>query len=331
MSDFKKDQPVGVKGSYWNHPVVTRLYYRIKPVIPRGLQILARQAIAKRALRRFDSVWPIDERAGTPPEGWTGWPEGKQFALVLTHDVESEKGLKQCRKLAEMEMDLGFRSSFNFVVKKYETPVELRGFLKENGFEVGVHGCYHDGKLVSSMNIFQERAKIINQYLADWKSTGFRSPSMLSNLEWLGDLDIEYDLSSFDTDPFEPNPKSAGTIFPFLVPRKNGGFSFVEMPYTLAQDFTLFVLLGERTTDIWEKKLGWIAEKGGLVLLNVHPDYINFGSPSFAIDEYHYLIYKNFLKYIKKNYEGKYWHALPREVSDYVKSGSEGRVENSKP
>ena len=40
----------------------------------------------------YKDVWPIDERAGSAPAGWTGWPDGKRFALVLTHDVDTAPG-----------------------------------------------------------------------------------------------------------------------------------------------------------------------------------------------------------------------------------------------
>ena len=49
---------------------------------------------------------------------------------------------------------------------------------------------------------------------------GFRTPTMFHHLEWTGELDIEYDSSTFDTDPFEPQPDGVGTIFPFWVPAK---------------------------------------------------------------------------------------------------------------
>src|SRR5438093_11418122 len=41
---------------------------------------------------------------------------------------------------------------------------------------------------------------------------------MLRNLDWLHDLDVQYDASTFDTDPFEPQPDGMDTIFPFWVP-----------------------------------------------------------------------------------------------------------------
>ena len=40
---------------------------------------------------------------------------------------------------------------------------------------------------------------------------------MFHNLEWISDLNIECDSLMFDTDPFEPQPEAAGTIFPFWV------------------------------------------------------------------------------------------------------------------
>jgi hypothetical protein len=52
---------------------------------------------------------------GACPTGWPGWPGGKKFALVLTHDVEGAAGLAKCRQLMELEQSLGFRSSFNFI------------------------------------------------------------------------------------------------------------------------------------------------------------------------------------------------------------------------
>jgi peptidoglycan/xylan/chitin deacetylase (PgdA/CDA1 family) len=302
---------------FWNTSAVTRIYYMIKPIIPRSMQILMRRIVAKKALPQLVSVWPIDETAATPPEGWPGWPQGKQFALVLTHDVEGVRGVHRCRELAQMEMELGFRSSFNFVVKKYVTPAELRRYLVDNGFEVGIHGCYHDGKKFKSREIFLERARVINQYLEEWGASGFRSPSMHCNLDWIGDLNVEYDLSTFDTDPFEPHAGGVGTIFPFLVQRKGDGLPFVELPYTLPQDFTPFVLLGERDADIWKRKLDWIVEKGGMALVNVHPDYMAFGQTIPGIDEYPAHIYEGFLHYLNERYGNQYYHCLPRDLARF--------------
>ena len=137
----------------------------------------------------YADIWPIDNNAGKPPEGWTGWPDGKKFALVLTHDVETAEGLDKCYQLAEIEERLGFRSSFNFVAGDYPVPVALRQYLTDRGFEIGVHGLHHDQNPFRSESIFKKQAIEINRYLKEWGSVGFRSPSMYHDLELLHHLE----------------------------------------------------------------------------------------------------------------------------------------------
>ena len=209
---------------------------------------------------RIRDVWPIMPGSERPPEDWPGWPEGRKFAFVLTHDVESKAGLAKCRSLMQIEMELGFRSSFNFVPEgSYRVPPELREELISNGFEVGIHDLKHDGHLFASYRGFKRRAARINHYVREWGASGFRSGFMLRNLDWLHDLDVRYDASTFDTDPFEPQPDGGHTIFPFWVPAPNnqksgirdqksdppsdfrhsaGRSGYVELPYTLPQDST---------------------------------------------------------------------------------------------
>ncbi len=60
----------------------------------------------------------------------------------------------------------GFRSSFNFVPEgEYDAPLELRSFLTEQGFEVGVHDLHHDGTLYRSHSEFSAAADRINEHL----------------------------------------------------------------------------------------------------------------------------------------------------------------------
>ena len=92
---------------------------------------------------------------------------------------------------------------------------------------------------------------------------------------------------------------------------------YVEMPYTLAQDFTLFVLMKNKNIDIWKKKLAWIVKHGGMALLNTHPDYMCFdGKP--RLEEYPADYYKDFLIHIKESYAEEYWSVLPHELAEYI-------------
>jgi hypothetical protein len=221
----------------------------------------------------------------------------------------------------ELERELGFRSSFNFVPEgDYTTPSELRAELTEKGFEVGVHDLRHDGKLYRSKKEFLHAAERINAYLEEWNAAGFRSGFMHHKLDWLHALKIKYDMSTFDVDPFEPQPDGVHTIFPFWVEdqsRRADGQKrgYWELPYTLPQDFTVFTILGEKSIEIWKRKLDWIAEHGGMALLNVHPDYVSFSRAAnghFSAD-----YYRDFLEYAASEYSGQFWNALPREIADF--------------
>jgi glycosyltransferase involved in cell wall biosynthesis len=304
-----------------------RFYYALKPYLPWRLRMGMRRVAAKRTLQLSRGYWPISESTRRTPEGWPGWPGGKRFAVVLTHDVEGRVGLDKCAQLADLEGSLGFRSSFNFVPEgDYRVAREFREHLVSRGFEVGVHDLKHDGKLFQSEERFRENAARINHYLRDWGAAGYRSGFMQRNLDWLHELEIGYDSSTFDTDPFEVQPDGAGTIFPFWIPspgRQSPAApgtreGYVEIPYTLPQDSTLFLLLQEQSPATWLRKIDWIAAQGGMVLVNVHPDYIRFEGERASSRTYPVRFYTEMLEYIRKKYAGQYWQPVPREVAALV-------------
>jgi hypothetical protein len=231
------------------------------------------------------------------------WPHGNKFALVLTHDIETAEGQEFAIQVADLEERLGFRSSFNFVPEKYELDLHLIDTLRERGFEIVVHGLKHDGKLFNSRRVFIERAERINRYLREFGAVGFRSPLMMRNPEWMQSLEIEYDLSFFDTDPYEPIPGGCMSIWPFMIGR------FIELPYTLVQDSTLSHVLRESTPRIWLEKIAYIEQHHGMALLNSHPDYL------CEPEIWH--LYQEFLVQMKdKNH---CWHALPQQVARWWK------------
>jgi len=320
----------------------THLYYILKPYLPWTVRMSLRRIFARQMRRKHKEIWPINEAAGLTPKGWPGWPEGKKFAVVLTHDVEGPEGLAKCRQLAEFEITLGFRSSFNFIPEgTYEVPESLREWLTARGFEVGVHDLAHDGSLFRSRKGFKKKVGQVNRYLKAWDASGFRSGFMLRNLDWIHELDIEYDASTFDTDPFEPQPQGTGTIFPFWIPvlppsaRSRAPFSpsataeesialrrggYFELPYTLPQDSTLFLLLREPSPKIWLKKTEWIAERGGMSLVNVHPDYVRFDGERPSSHTFPVQFYADLLEDIRIRHANSYWHATPKSVARYLSS-----------
>lgn len=277
--------------------------------------------MAQAKLKKHRHVWPIDPSSARAPDGWPGWPAGNQFALVLSHDVDTRRGYQNVLKLADLEEQVGFRSQFNFVPERYgKVEISLVKELKRRGFGIGVHGLKHDGKLFRSREIFDKRASLINAYLKEWDTKGFTAPSMIRNHAWMSELEADYCVSTFDTDPFEPQSEGAGTIFPYWVRSPSSRRRFLELPYTLVQDFTLFVILGETKIDLWTRKLDWIAGQGGMALLNSHPDYMNLMDSPCRSEEYPVGRYRDFLEYLKANYQGRYWSALPSQIWDFWSS-----------
>lgn len=304
-------------------PIARSFYYALKPYLPWGLRMGVRRVLARRKRTKCGDIWPIDPAAAPAPPGWSGWPDQRRFAFVLTHDVEGPEGLANCRALAELEMELGFRSCFNFIPEgSYRVPDELRAWLIAQGFEVGVHDLEHDGRLYASQSAFTAKAARINGYLRDWQATGFRSGFMLRNLDWLHHLGIRYDSSTFDTDPFEPQPDAIGTIFPFLVPAPEGASrrtGYVELPYTLPQDSTLFLLLREASPQIWLSKLDWIVQQGGMALVNVHPDYLAFPGQAGSSRTYPAAFYSELLRHVASRFAGQYWQPVPGKLADWYR------------
>ena len=92
---------------------------------------------------------------------------------------------------------------------------------------------------------------------------------------------------------------------------------YVELPYTLPQDFTLFLLLREQTADVWLQKIDWIARHGGMALVNVHPDYLCFDGAAPKRMEYPSTYYRALLEYVNQRYAGVFWNTTPGKVAQF--------------
>ncbi len=302
---------------HWALSHTRRFYYWIKPLLPRTLTLFLRRILQHRHAHDFELGWPIEARyprflfdvlknllllSGRQSiEIASLWPDNRSFALVLTHDIESNQGQQFVRHVMDLEESLGFRSSFNFIPEKYRVDMELVNEIRQRGFEVGVHGLKHDGKLFNSREIFMRRAEKINRYLKAMNAVGFRAPLTHRHPGWMQVLKMEYDLSFFDTDPFEPIPGGTMSIWPFFLGH------FVELPYTLIQDYTLTAVLGESTPSLWLEKVDFIEKYHGMALLNTHPDYLR--------EPANMKIYTGFLTTLQRR--RGFWHALPREAASW--------------
>jgi peptidoglycan/xylan/chitin deacetylase (PgdA/CDA1 family) len=259
-------------------------FYRVKPHIPRRLQIAARRGYAARQARRATLGWPIEpalvaeqERRIAAELARRGaesvpvlnlWPDGCSFAFVLTHDVEGPAGIANVDRVLDIERRYGLVSSWYVVAEDYEVPADLFARLRAAGCEVGLHGVTHDGSLFSSRREFEAQLPRIHRYLREWGAVGFRSPALHRNAAWMQELGCLYDSSFPDTDPFQPQPGGCRSILPFFLG------DLLELPLTLAQDHTLFEILQRCSSDVWIEKSDWLIQHHGLVNVLVHPDYL---------------------------------------------------------
>ena len=304
-----------------------RGYYRARPLLPRSVQMSMRRSFSRVQSKSRFPRWPVETTlhdfydflfklvAGVAdqPVPFIGvWPRKWTWALVLTHDVEAQIGYEKLPELLRVEVEAGYRSSWNFVPQdRYVVDDQLVETLGEQGFEVGVHGLNHDGRDLSSLETLRRRLPAIRGYAERWQARGFRSPATLRSAELMPLLGFDYDSSYTDTAPFEPQAGGCCTWFPYMME------NLVELPITLTQDHTLFDLLGHRDATLWIEKARFLRQRGGMALVLTHSDYV--GNP-YLLDSYRRLL-DEFAD------DSTAWKALPRDVSAWWRRRADSILE----
>jgi len=198
-----------------------------------------------------------EEAVGGPLPLAPTWPDGRDWALVLTHDVETAAGLAAIGPLRRLEERYGYRSSWNLVPERYRTPDDLVHSLGAGGHEIGVHGLRHDGRDLASLRLLRRRLPRIRAAAERWGAVGFRAPATQRRWDWMPLLGFDYDSSYPDTDPYEPQAGGCCTWLPFF----NG--DLVELPITVPQDHTVFEILGNEDESIWVEKIEFLRSRAG--------------------------------------------------------------------
>jgi hypothetical protein len=289
-------------------------YYRLRPLLPRRLQLALRRAYSRRQARRTFPRWPVETAlhdlydmllglcarvAAAPVPYIAPWPSGRSWAIVLTHDVETDVGYRNIALLRGEEEAAGYRSSWNFVAKRYTVEAAVVDELAAAGFEVGVHGLYHDGRDLASAELLSARLPAMHEHARTWGAVGFRSPATHRIWELMPMLGFDYDSSYPDSDPFEPQSGGCCTWLPYF------NSDLVELPITLPQDHTLFAILRRTDERVWVEKATAIRDRGGMALMITHPDYM--------LERRYLDVYRRYLDAFAGD-EGV-WRALPRDVS----------------
>ena len=301
--------------------LVRTLYYLVRPMLPVAL----RKHLQRIYLRNWEDIpfpkWPVDftvenflarllvlsmESRGVTriPFIWF-WPEGAPSCTVVTHDVEETAGWDFCPQLMDLDDSFGIKSSFQIVPEeRYKVTEERLALIRDRGFEINVHDLNHDGKLFIDRDEFLRRASAINRYKDSFRAKGFRTAILYRKIDWFDALDFSYDLSVPNVAHLEPQRGGCCTVFPFF----NG--NMIELPVTMAQDYSLFNILKDYSINLWKRQISLIRARNGLMQMIVHPDYI--------IEEKARRVYADLLRYIAELRDSKEtWVALPAEAADW--------------
>jgi hypothetical protein len=303
-----------------------RAYYALRPLLPRSLQIGLRRSFARVQRPPVFPRWPFEpalhdlielvadyvaDAAGEPVPYLQPWPGGHSWALVLTHDVETAQGVARIAPICADEEAAGYRSSWNLVPERYRIDRSLVQELDRSGFEVGVHGLRHDGRDLESRRMVERRLPAIRRVADEWGSVGFRAPATQRIWNVMPELGFGYDSSYPDTDPYEPIAGGCCTWWPFF------NDELVELPITVPQDHTIFVILG-RDESVWLDKVAALRTRGGMALLVTHPDY--FAEPGLRDG------YRRLLEAYR--HDASVWKALPREVAEWWRRRAATSIEH---
>ena len=306
---------------------LSSLYYFIRPLLP----VAVRKHLQKIRFRGWEKIpfphWPVDRTVDNVLEQvlllsmraqnlkqipfiWF-WPKGASSCALITHDVETSRGVDLCGKLMDVNDSFGIKASFQVIPEeRYHVTAAFLQSIRDRGFEVVVHDLNHDGHLFRDRERFVERAAKINAYGKEFGATGFRAGVLYRNQLWYDLLDFEYDMSVPNVAHLDPQRGGCCTVMPYFVGK------VLEIPVTTTQDYTLFHILNDYSTTLWERQIELIMEKHGLISVVIHPDYITGARANYS--------YEGLLAHLAQlKVRRNLWVTTPGEVNTWWRQRSE--------
>lgn len=306
------------RGLFGVTTAIRKLYYLFRE----GLSVRVRRRLQKIYFRDWEDLpfpsWPLDFTVDDLHEGYLRllmessginripfiwfWPDGLSNSLMMTHDVETAAGRDFTSGLMDLDQFYGIKASFQVIPeKRYEVPDEYVRGIRERGFEFNVHDLNHDGNLYRERKEFELRAARINDYLRRYDARGFRAGAMYRNQDWYDAFEFSYDMSVPNVAHLEPMRGGCCTVMPYFVGK------VVELPLTLAQDYSLFHIMDDYSIDLWKQQLTLLKNRYGLMSIIAHPDYL--------IERRARNVYEELLDHLRQMVRTeKIWMACPGEI-----------------
>jgi hypothetical protein len=321
ITNLRHEAYMGGAARSGTQSLTAKIYYFFRPLLP----VSARKHLQKIRLRNWDRRpfprWPVDlsvdnlheqlllltlraTGAQRIPFIWF-WPDGKSACAMMSHDVETQAGRDFCTTLMDLDDSRGIKGSFNVIPEeRYDIPQSWIDSILDRGHEVAVHDLNHDGHLYDNRAQFVERVAKINEYGRKFGANGFRAGVLYRNQDWFDQFQFAYDMSVPNVAHLDPQRGGCCTVMPYFIG------DLLEIPLTDIQDYSLFNILNEYSTDIWKRQTAIILARHGLMSFIVHPDYI--------IEPRARATFEALLDHLAQLRDTEdVWTALPREINEW--------------
>jgi hypothetical protein len=309
---------------------IRRFYYLIRELLPAK----ARRQLQKIYFQDWDKLpfpsWPVDFTVDNLHEEFLRllmeassvkkvpfiwfWPEGAPNCIMMTHDVETSAGRDFTTQLMDLDDSRGIKASYQVIPEdRYEVSDEYVSEIRSRGFEFNVHDLNHDGRLYRERKEFERRAEKINGYMRQYNSRGFRAGSMYRNQDWYDVFEFSYDMSVPNVAHLEPMRGGCCTVMPYFVGK------ILELPLTLAQDYSLFHIMNDYSIDVWKQQLALLRRRNGLMSFITHPDYL--------INRQARNVYESLLDSLREMITvEKIWNACSGEIDHWWRARSQMKL-----
>lgn len=219
----------------------------------------------------------------------------KPPSLLVTHDVETERGLRRATALKDVEDDLNISSTWFVASHEYPINGSIAARLADNSV-IGSHDIKHDGRLIQirKRSELVQRMRESRQRLEEvfgQEVRCFRAPLLQFSrgiISALNEAGYRFDFSLPCWEPIYPPTMSGFGIECAQAFEMKG---VVETPLTLFQDHQVLNLMGmnvDEAIKLWLKQARLIRSFEGDIVLLIHPDY----SFSDNLKEYRELLTK---------------------------------------
>ena len=232
----------------------------------------------------------------------------------MTHDIETQAGLRHCSALMDMDAAIGMPAAYQIVPEdRYRVSPAFLDEIRGRGFEVNIQDLNHDGLLFRDQSEFRRRAMKINAYGEQFGARGFRAGALYRNSDWLRALRFEYDMSVPNVAHLDPQRGGCCTVFPYFIDK------ILELPLTTTQDYSLFHILNQHSLDLWKQQVDLIQRKNGLVSFITHPDYLRNAAAQS--------LYRQLLSHLAglRDHE-RVWITSPGELNDWWRQRAQLRI-----